>query len=591
MTFNGCVTAINQIWDWGWTYFGLSINNCSTGINMTGGGTTAQSVGSVVLFDSEINDTPVGIATAHSSTSQPPAAGSLILENVATFNVPIIVEGADGTDLPGLAGAAFTVSAWAEGHVYDPTGPTNYEGFIAPNNRPGSLLNGDNYYVRSKPQYGDVPVTSFISARDSGAKGDGTTDDTEALQGAINDAASSGGILFIDYGVYVVTSTLTIPPGARIVGESYSVILGAGDFFGSMESPQPIVQIGESGQPGSVELSDLIVSTRGAAAGAILFEFNMISPLFAPSGLWDVHARIGGFAGSDLQLANCPTTPDVSTPPAAVNTNCIAAFMTFHVTPQSSGLYLENVWLWTADHDVEDPDVTQITIYTGRGLFVESTAGAVWLYGTAVEHHAMYEYQFANTQAVVMGFIQTETAYYQPNPPAPQPFTSLSQYSDPIFPAECYSETGAQASITAQPNSTVANNCDGFGLRILDSQDLLVYGAGFYSFFDNYNVTCSNQGNGETCQTQIFTLDGTNSGISVYALSTVGVTDQITDNGAVVAVYSDNLDGFVDTIAVYRSDSVAPPNDGGAPSGRKRDGPVRKGRSMARRTHAGALNL
>ncbi len=30
-------------------------------------------------------------------------------------------------------------------------------------------------------------------------------------------------------------------------------------------------------------------------------------------------------------------------------------------------------------------------------------------YGTGVEHHTLYQYQLANTQNIVMGFIQTET--------------------------------------------------------------------------------------------------------------------------------------------------------------------------------------
>lgn len=53
--------------------------------------------------------------------------------------------------------------------------------------------------------------------------------------------------------------------------------------------------------------------------------------------------------------------------------------MTMHITSNANGLYLENVWLWTADHDIEDPNLTQITIYNGRGLYVESDAGKIWL--------------------------------------------------------------------------------------------------------------------------------------------------------------------------------------------------------------------
>lgn len=40
----------------------------------------------------------------------------------------------------------------------------------------------------------------------------------------------------------------------------------------------------------------------------------------------------------------------------------------------------EQNWFWTADHDIDDSSNTQITIFSGRGLYVESTAGTFWLY-------------------------------------------------------------------------------------------------------------------------------------------------------------------------------------------------------------------
>lgn len=40
-----------------------------------------------------------------------------------------------------------------------------------------------------------------------------------------------------------------------------------------------------------------------------------------------------------------------------------------------------NNWLWTADHDLDDArnNNTQLTIYAGRGLYVESEQGRLWL--------------------------------------------------------------------------------------------------------------------------------------------------------------------------------------------------------------------
>ena len=382
---------------------------------MSTGGPTAQAVGSVTFIDSSISNTPIGIQTARDATSQPPSAGGLILENVEITNVPVAVLGPNGTALAGTTGTT-TIVAWGEGHSYTPNGPVDFEGPIAPFSRPAVLLEGSKYYERSKPQYATTPVSQFLSTRSGGAAGNGVTDDTAALQSTILAAAASGKIVFFDAGTYKVTSTLYIPPGSKLVGESYSVIMSSGNYFADMNQPQVLVQVGHPGESGEVEWSDMIVATQASngrgQAGAILIEWNLADcGCGSPSGMWDVHARIGGFAGSNLQVAQCPTTPTVATPPAPVNSACIAAYLTMHVTTSASGLYLENNWLWTSDHDLDNADSTQVTVYTGRGLYIESTVGTIWLYGTAVEHHSKYQYQLANTKNAFMGQIQTETPY------------------------------------------------------------------------------------------------------------------------------------------------------------------------------------
>ena len=202
LTFNNCATGITQIWDWGWTYKSLTFNNCTTAINMTAGGTGAQSVGSITLLDSTINNAEVGIATAFDSTSQPPTAGSLIIDNVALNNVPVAVQGPSGTV---LTGGTMTIAGFGEGHEYTPNGPTQFEGPITPITRPGALLTNGAYYEASKPLYATTPLSSISSVRVGGAKGDGTTDDTVSLQNTINAAAAANQVVFFDAGTYKIT--------------------------------------------------------------------------------------------------------------------------------------------------------------------------------------------------------------------------------------------------------------------------------------------------------------------------------------------------------------------------------------------------
>lgn len=79
--------------------------------------------------------------------------------------------------------------------------------------------------------------------------------------------------------------------------------------------------------------------------------------------MWDSHFRVGGFQGSELQVAQCPKGQ------GAVP-ECMGVHTLLHITPSGSGLF-ENVWAWVADHDLDNHLAQgQISIYTGRGVLV-----------------------------------------------------------------------------------------------------------------------------------------------------------------------------------------------------------------------------
>ena len=360
----------------------MKINNCRVGLDLSATSGTALNIGSVTLLDSEISNTPVGIKTSRTANTQPESAGNLYLENVKLNNVATAVAGPSETYLQGSSGAS-VISAWADGHRYLPKGPGKTRGSIAPSKRPADLLDAQGkYYERSKPQYGSVPLSQFLSARTLGCRGDGKTDDTQALNAALLKAKNEGKILFLDAGYYKVTDTIYVPPGSKIVGEALaSVILSAGEGFNNMDAPKAVVKVAQPGEQGRVELSDLFVSTQGQQRGAILIEYNLATYDSEPAGLWDVHTRIGGFTGSNLQVPQCEKTPGTKITMQNLAQQCIAAYMSMHVTKFGTGLYLENNWLWTADHDLDDArnNNTQLTIYAGRGLHIESQRGQVWL--------------------------------------------------------------------------------------------------------------------------------------------------------------------------------------------------------------------
>jgi glucan 1,3-beta-glucosidase len=131
------------------------------------------------------------------------------------------------------------------------------------------------YYSRSKPQYNDLPAFSFQSVRTAGAVGGGKTDDTDNLQHVIKSASAAGKVVYFDSGTYKITYTLFIPAGTRLVSETYPIIMSSGNFFNDINNTKPVVQVGNAGQAGQVESTDMIVSAQGAQVGVIAIKWNL----------------------------------------------------------------------------------------------------------------------------------------------------------------------------------------------------------------------------------------------------------------------------------------------------------------------------
>jgi glucan 1,3-beta-glucosidase len=399
--------------------------------------------------------------------------------------------------------------------------------------KPASLLSGDKIFERSKPQYENVPVSSFISVKSQGAKGDGVTDDTAAIQKVFSDAKADQ-IVYFDHGAYVITDTVNVPKDMRITGEIWPLIMASGPAFSDQNNPKPVFRVGAPGDRGAVEMSDIIFQTLGPAPGAILLEWNVADSSQGACALWDVHFRIGGTAGTKLQIDKCQKNENVAT---RFNPECAGAFMLMHITQQATA-YLENTWFWVADHELDLSSWpgyrvnNQINIYNGRGILVESK-GPVWMYGTSSEHSQLYNYQIANAQDIWMGAIQTETAYMQANPNALNGgFTPNAAYSDPDF-ANCQTDTCKKT----------------WGLRVLDSKDVYMYGGGLYSFFDNYKQQCLDT---ESCQENMVDIQCSKD-VFLYGLSTKASVNMVTVNGQSQALAQDNKDNFCQTLALFEN--------------------------------------
>ncbi|GAB1209502.1 hypothetical protein APSETT445_008281 [Aspergillus pseudonomiae] len=390
LVFVNCKTALQIHWDWAWTMQDVVIESCGTGIVVTGGNVGFYNVEKAIM--------------AERFTDPILAGGNEVLIDAWGFGLyaqDYDVQFAQQRNLPAMQRSESL------------TGSTVYN------------KGTPNFFVRRRPQYFDIGHSQVFDVKAYGARGDGKTDDTAVLNSILSTAANMSSIVYFPYGIYVVKDTLNIPKGSRIVGQAWSQIMATGSKFQDAENPHVAVKVGEEGDVGIVEIQDMMFTVSGPTAGAVLMEWNVHESTQGSAGLWDSHFRVGGAKGSNLQAADCPKQP------ANINKNCIAASLLLRIT-KSASAYMENVWAWTADHDLDITSQDQVDIYSARGILIESQ-GPTWMYGTSCEHNVLYQYQLSGAQNLVMGMIQTESPYFQPTPAAPEPFKPGTFPNDPDF--------------------------------------------------------------------------------------------------------------------------------------------------------------
>ncbi|KJR87858.1 LysM domain protein [Sporothrix schenckii 1099-18] len=545
LIFSGCLTSIQVFWDWAWLLQGLTIigdntkNGPSVGITIVDGaggsaGSTGQGVGSMIITDCVF----YFVDTAIKTTLVADNSSSFLLQNSLFVQVPVAVydTGAAKTLLAGSSTGNVQVASWGFGNIVSGTSGTsvfqNGNAITAPV-RPASLLpvGSGNWFTRSAPTYADasIPATAIVNVKTKGAAGDGATDDTAALNQALAAAANASQIVFFPYGVYVVTDTLHIPLGSRIVGQAWSTIAGRGARFQDATNPRAVVQVGRAGDAGTVEISDMLFSVIGPTAGAVVVEWNVHedtnSSAKGSAAMWNSHIRVGGNVGSSLQAATCPMSTSGTPKPA-----CVAASLLFHLTPAASA-YIENFWVWTADHDLDIASQDMINVYTGRGVLIESQ-GPTWLWGSASEHSVLYQYQFSRASNLFCSMLQTESPYFQPSPGAPAPFVPGMFPDDPTF-ADC-----------ALPIAANSRCALAWPVRILDSTDIFVYSAGLYSWFQSYAKNCEI---GNNCQDGAMDIQRSEN-VWIYNLCTKAIVNMVTPLGTAVTVGRLNQNGFLASI-------------------------------------------
>ncbi|KAJ9154856.1 LysM domain-containingprotein [Pleurostoma richardsiae] len=490
LIFNGCLTAVQVFWDWAWTMQGINVlgpgSGTGTGLVIVDGaggpGSTGQGLGSLVLLDSGFFDLEVGVSTTVAASN----SSSFLIQNCKFDGVTTSIQdtGAGKVLLAGSAGE-IPIDSWGFGNIITgESGSATFQNgnYIPAAHRSTNLLapsssssrgstQPGSFFSRSAPTYDDQSVSAFVNVKAMGARGDGVSDDAAILNQILASASNASQIVFFPYGVYAVSDTLNVPVGSRIVGQAWPAIVGTGDKFQDMANPRVVLQVGHSGSVGVIEISDMLVSVKGPAAGGQLSVFGD-----------DTKSRVhcGVFAPAhDIWIVG----------------------------------YLENVWAWTADHDIDTPEQNQIS-------------------GTASEHAVLYQYQLSQAKDIFLSMIQTESPYFQPTPRAPAPFTPGMFPNDPTF-ADC-SPSSVGCAIS-------------WALRILDSSTVYIYSSGLYSWFQSYSQTCVPT---ENCQVRAVDIQKS-SDIWMYDLCTKAVVEMVTPLNSTATFGANNQTGYLASVLAW----------------------------------------
>lgn len=434
---NAGSVGVNVIWNWVFAFLGLNITNCPTGITFTGSAT-----GSLALLDSSFTNVNLAIQTDFPATTR-----GLLLDRVLATNVPQITYG-----LPGNPAGAVFIPSWRQGPAYSNEAPLTGTQGVLPTVRPNKPI-----ATQSRPWFGGPgsapgsgPVSGgVLNVWDVGAKGDGVADDTAAVQKAVDQSD----VVFFPFGTYLLSSTVTLRNNSVLVGEGLAVLMAkAGSpAFQNESNPTPMI-LTPAGASTSVQFADLLFSAEGDVPGCTLLQWQS-GPA---SGLWDVHYRLEHTTWAML-----------------------------HMTGSGAG-YLENTWLWTADHDIDSGATINVT--NPRGFLCES-AGPTVMVGTASEHNYLFQYRFLGASNAVLVLTQTETPYWQSPPSA-------------------------------------------WSMTIENSSNVLVYGSGYYNWFN---------GN----QSVVFRVENS-SAVAAFATNVHGIDTLLLGNqgSSIPANYADTFCAF-----------------------------------------------
>jgi sugar lactone lactonase YvrE len=303
---------------------------------------------------------------------------AVTLVNIACSDVPHFSVGEKSLEAPARH---YVVDRFSQGLMI---GADGRENGIATSHKARALA------TPAQPPSTDIPPTpamrDWVNVRSLGAKGDGQTDDTDALLAAIEKHA----VLFFPSGTYRVSRSLTLKPDTAFIGLNPATtqisLLDRSEAFGGDGAPVGIIVAPKDGR-NFVRAISITTGSFNPRAAAVIWMAGKKSLLD------DVSFPGQRFFGSGFRGFGFPRRPPTTVPVVRPNFEISPVAADLLITNGGGGIF-RNIW----------PHGTNAKI----GLRVENTDTPGKIYQMSVEHHMRVEAQFHNVRNWNVYAFQTE---------------------------------------------------------------------------------------------------------------------------------------------------------------------------------------
>ncbi|RAI97719.1 pectate lyase-like protein [Chitinophaga skermanii] len=224
----------------------------------------------------------------------------------------------------------------------------------------------------------DVPnlpaMTTWFNLKDGGAKGDGVTDDTKAIQQAIDQHA----VIFVPSGSYRISETIQLKPNTVLIGlhpmaTNFSLAENA-PAFGGFGAPKAMVEAPQNGEN--------IMTGIGLNTGASNYRAVACKWMAGPRSMMDDVKFIGGHGTIRPGVKTGWKWEERQGGPRGWGTfdnQWDTQYWSLWVTNNGGGIF-KNIW--------------SASTFATSGFYADKTSTVGKIYAMSVEHHVRNEVRF-----------------------------------------------------------------------------------------------------------------------------------------------------------------------------------------------------